>query len=278
MQNFLRVLPQYLVPQHMLSRVYGWLAKVRHVDAKNWMIRTFIRRYQVDMSLALLEKPEDYPTFNDFFTRKLKAELRPIANNPGQIASPVDGVISQIGSIRQETLIQAKGFDFNLTQLLGGDKQAATLFQDGHFTTIYLSPKHYHRIHMPLAGTLKKTIFIPGSLFSVNQLTASSVPNLFARNERLVCIFDTAIGPMAVILVGAMIVGSIETVWNMTPKANKITSTESPNIELQTGAELGAFKLGSTVIVLFAKNKMDWSTALQTNSEVIMGEEIGKSA
>lgn len=277
MSKFLRVLPQYLVPQHLLTRIYGWLAEIRCPRIKNWMIRTFIRRYQVDMSLAELEAPDDYPTFNSFFTRKLKPTLRPLAQGPNEIVSPVDGVISQLGHINKDTLLQAKGFDYKLTQLVGGNLDTANLFLQGEFATIYLSPKHYHRIHMPVTGNLRETIYIPGTLFSVNQLTASCVPHLFSRNERLVCLFDTEIGPMAVILVGAMIVGNIQTVWGENPKTNTICSKKHSGITLNRGDELGLFKLGSTVIVLFGENKMKWESNLCANSEVMMGQLLGQA-
>lgn len=276
MQKFLRTLPQYLVPQHLLTRVYGWLATARHPRAKNWMIRTFIRRYQVDMRLAEKENPEDYPTFNCFFTRKLKPKLRPIVTGSEEIASPVDGVISQIGRIKQNTLVQAKGFDFYLPELFAGKLDAARPFENGNFATLYLSPKHYHRVHMPVAGTLRQTIYVPGNLFSVNQRTAESVPRLFARNERLICCFDTALGPMAVIFVGAMIVGNIATVWNEQPKTKTVTVKKYSGIHLDRGAEVGLFKLGSTVIVLFGPNKMAWEADMRVNTEVVMGQLIGQ--
>ncbi|MHB1949362.1 MAG: archaetidylserine decarboxylase [Gammaproteobacteria bacterium] len=269
------VIRQYFAPQKALTRLAGWLGEARQPWLKNQLIRYFLSRFDVNMQEAVIENPYDYPSFNSFFTRQLKPDSRPIAKDPA-IASPADGFVSQIGQIHQQTLLQAKGFYFDLNKLLGGSQQLAELFTDGSFATIYLSPKDYHRVHMPFAGTLRETIFIPGQLFSVNQETAAAVPNLFARNERLVCIFDTKIGPMAVILVGAMLVGSIQTVWHANTTANKIT-VESYNgsIKLAQGAELGHFKMGSTAIVLFAKDAVEWNKNLQENTQVHMGESIG---
>lgn len=269
------VLIQYLLPQHALTKLAGYLGESRQPWLKNHLIRYFLQHYDIDMKAAQLENPYDYPSFNSFFTRQLKPDQRPIAGNP-HIASPADGFISQLGKIEQNALLQAKGFYFNLTNLLGGSEKLAAEFQNGQFATIYLSPKDYHRVHMPITGKLRETIFIPGKLFSVNQATAATVPNLFARNERLVCIFDTEIGPMAVILVGAMLVGSIETVWQAQTKANTVTQESFPDgIQLDRGAELGLFKMGSTVIVLFAKDQVEWSPNLQTDSVVRMGQSLG---
>jgi phosphatidylserine decarboxylase len=271
-KNFRKVLPQYLVPQHAFTRLLGWMCESRWSWLKSWMINTFIRRYNVDMKAAIIENPDDYPTFNEFFTRHLKPELRPIVSGPDQIACPVDGQISQIGKIDNDTIFQAKGFDYSLNTLLGGDITRAKPFLNGNFATIYLSPKDYHRIHMPISGTLRETIHIPGSLFSVNTLTTATVPNLFARNERLVCLFDTEAGPMAVILVGAMLVGSIHTAWDNPARTKTITKKTHSNIHLDKGAELGYFQLGSTVIMLFAENKIKWEPNQIAGTDVRMGE------
>jgi phosphatidylserine decarboxylase len=264
------------MPQHALSHFAGWLAESRWTWLKNRLIHYFINRYQVDTSAALLTDIADYPTFNSFFTRRLKPELRPLVQAPNELASPVDGSISQIGHIEKNRLFQAKGFHFSLETLLGGDTHIANEFIDGEFTTIYLSPKDYHRVHMPLTGTLRKTIFIPGKLFSVNPQTAQTIPQLFARNERLVCIFDTDIGPMAIILVGAMLVGSMKTIWEMPPRSSTIQTQTYDNIRIERGAELGHFKMGSTVIALFAKDKIEWPPHLTENSTVQMGSFLGK--
>lgn len=270
---------QYFLPQRIMKHISRWVGDCRCPRIKNWIIKRFIKHYNVDMSAALIENPTEYPSFNSFFTRLLKPELRPIAEDPKQIACPADGCVSQLGKIKYDSLLQAKGFDFNLTSLLGGSEKNASLFRDGHFATIYLSPKDYHRVHMPFAGKLRETIFIPGKLFSVNQETAQHVPNLFARNERLVSIFDTEIGPMAVIMVGAMIVGSISTVWHAKTTTWGINvETYGGSIQLDKGAEMGYFKTGSTVIVLFGKEAMEWSTSLKEGSVVQMGQSIGTTA
>lgn len=269
------VLRQYLIPQHSYTRLMGLLAKCRIPWLKNYLIKIFIDRYQVDMSLAVIEDYKAYPTFNDFFIRHLKPALRPIVQGPNQIACPVDGTISQMGKIDRETLFQAKGFYFNLTQLLGGSEKLSREFMDGSFATIYLAPRDYHRIHMPFPGRLRETIYIPGTLFSVNQETTLAIPNLFSRNERLVCIFDTEIGPMAVILVGAMIVGNIVTAWDDRPKSATIQSKTYSDVTLLRGAELGYFNVGSTVILLFAENKASFEAALTTEETVRMGQLFG---
>jgi len=274
MKKFLKVLPQYLAPQHTLTRVLGWLCESRWSWLKNWMIQTFIRRYQVNMQDAQIENPLDYPTFNHFFIRHLKPELRPVVQGVDQIACLVDGCVSQIGKIAQDSLFQAKGFYYNLSTLLGNEKNAMS-FIDGNFATLYLAPRDYHRVHMPCSGTLRETTYIPGQLFSVNQLTTSVVPKLFTRNERLVCLFDTEQGPMAIILVGAMLVGSIHTTWDEAPCANKMVSKNHTGIHLNRGEELGYFKLGSTVIVVFGKNKVAWNENLQPETHVKMGELLG---
>jgi phosphatidylserine decarboxylase len=276
MPKLLKILPQYIAPQ----RALGWLARVlagsRKPWLKNYLIGYFVKRHPVNMHDAIIENPYDYPCFNSFFTRRLKPEFRPIVQGPNEIACPVDGSISQIGKIEKDTLLQAKGFNYNLKALLGGSAKLSKLFEDGNFATFYLAPKDYHRVHMPIDGKLRESIFIPGKLFSVSQETANAIPNLFTRNERLVCIFDTAVGPMAVILVGAMIVGSINTVWYAktdTPNIN--VESFGGSIELDRGKELGLFKLGSTVIVLFGKDKVTWSSNLKENALVLMGQNVG---
>lgn len=274
----LEVLPQYLAPQRALTAIAGWFGECRWVWLKNYLIHYFITRYDIDVDAALSARIEDYPNFNSFFTRQLKPELRPITQEPHAIASPVDGCVSQIGSIEDHSLLQAKGVHFDLTTLLGGFEQHAQPFRGGNFATLYLAPKDYHRVHMPLTGQLCETIYIPGSLFSVNQKTTLAVPHLFARNERLVCLFETTIGPMAIILVGAMLVGSINTVWGQTPPfARKIVtqSYKSDGITLEHGAELGHFKMGSTVIILFPKNKITWRQDIFENSIVQYGQLLG---
>lgn len=264
-----------ILPQHLLTRLAGKIAECRCPRTKNWIIRKFIDTYHVNMKEAQLENVEDYADFNSFFIRKLKPELRPIAQQSNQIACPVDGAVSQIGYINENSLLQAKGFTFDLAALLGSTTHAE-LFKNGAFTTLYLSPKDYHRVHMPLTGKLRETTYIPGKLFSVNPRSVRTVDNLFARNERLVCLFDTEIGPMAVILVGAIIVGSINTIWDNNIVSKTVTSKSyKEKIEMGKGEEMGYFKLGSTAIILFGKDKVTWSTELKEDSVVRMGQEIG---
>jgi phosphatidylserine decarboxylase len=249
-------------------------------------IRTFIKRYKVDLSQAKIQEIEKFRNFNAFFTRELQADARPLASSQGAIVCPADGAVSQLGNITDGKLLQAKGKHYSCKSLLAGDAQMAALFQTGKFATIYLSPKDYHRVHMPMAGVLKKTIYVPGKLFSVNQTTADSVPNLFARNERLICLFDTELGPMAVILVGAMIVAGIDTVWagEVCPTKGKreiqITdySNQAPAVQLPLGGELGRFRLGSTAIVLFPRDTMNFESSLEATSSVAMGQLLGQVA
>lgn len=268
---------QYLAPQRALSWLSGLLCNCRWRWWKNWQINLLIQRYGADLQTAQLEDIDDYPTFNCFFTRTLKPELRPIVKGSKQIACPVDGTISQIGKIQQNLLFQAKGFYFTLTALMGGAETQANAFIAGHYATLYLAPGDYHRVHMPLTGTLRETIYIPGKLFSVNPFTTAHIPQLFSRNERLVCLFDTIAGPMAVILIGAMLVSSIQTVWSKeTVSAKTIKKTQYPHpIQIERGAELGHFKMGSTVIVLFAKEVAEWPQELQPNMAVKMGQLLG---
>lgn len=232
------------------------------------------------MKEALKSKPEAYPTFNHFFTRKLKPEARPIESEAGAIVCPADGAVSQVGKIDGAKVFQAKGKSFSVVDLLGGSVERAVPFIDGDFATIYLSPKDYHRLHMPLAGKLKEMVHIPGRLFSVNSATTRSVSGLFARNERVAAIFETEAGPMALVLVGAIFVSSIETVWHgvvTPPSATTVQSWLYDNkpVVLQKGDEMGRFNMGSTIIVLFSKNRMSWEKQLQPNRKVKMGWQIG---
>lgn len=274
---------QYLLPHHTLSRLIGCLANCQRPGIKNPLIRGFIKRYRVDMSLAVRQQPEDYLHFNDFFTRSLVEGARPVDDSNQGIACPADGAISQLGKIRHGRIFQAKGHDFSLVELLGGDSDRAQPFQDGQFATVYLSPRDYHRVHMPLAGTLREMIYVPGKLFSVNQTTAENVPGLFSRNERVVCIFDTEAGPMALVLVGAMIVASIETVWagEVAPARRRLQTfnydaSASKPTSLAKGEEMGRFKLGSTAIVLFGPQVASWRDGLCAGSPVLMGENMGQ--
>ena len=257
---------QYLLPHHLLSRLIGFAADCRATWFKDRLIAWFARRYQVDMREAQVE--EAYEHFNAFFTRALKDGARPLAQEPGAVLCPADGAISQLGPIEHGRIFQAKGHSYSLAELLGGDAELAAPFMGGDFATVYLSPD-YHRVHMPLAGTLREMVYVPGRLFSVNQTTAENVPELFARNERVVCLFDTERGPMAVVLVGAMIVASIETVWAglVTPpkrelKTFRYDEAARAPIRLEKGAELGRFKLGSTAIVLFGPQQVAFNDGL----------------
>ena len=276
------IILQYLLPKHFLSRLVGFFAE--GTLFKNFFIKVFIRRYKVDMSEALIQDINQFENFNGFFTRALKKNARKIENIPGVIVCPADGAVSQLGNIEDDKILQAKGHSYSLIELLGGDLDIAEKFRSGSFATIYLAPKDYHRVHMPLAGTLEKVIYIPGKLFSVNQLTAEYISNLFARNERAVCYFSSDAGPMALILVGAMIVAGIETVWSgqicPSREPHKVQSTNfenrSPAIKLATGSEMGRFKLGSTAIVLFGPGAVTLDQNLSVSSRVKMGQKLGQ--
>ena len=281
----LLTLPQYLIPQHRLSALMFTLTRSRKAWFKDLLIRGFIRLYGVDMSIAECPDPVAYPCFNEFFTRTLQPSARPIVADPALACCPVDGEISQIGTIESGHIIQAKGRHYTLEQLLGGEMDITDTFRGGRFATIYLSPRDYHRIHIPLAGTLRSMTYIPGRLFSVNQRTARAVPDLFARNERVVCVFDTTIGPMALVLVGAIFVGSMETVWHgqITPAPrrqywHKDYSDEDTSglIKLRKGEEMGRFNMGSTVIVLLPPGRGQWLQDLHPGSKVMMGQALAR--
>jgi phosphatidylserine decarboxylase len=279
--NTLFILFQNVVPQHLLSRLMGFLANLRQpVGLKNWVIERFVRHFGVDMSEAQEPDFTRYPSFNEFFTRPLRDGARPLS--AADIVCPADGVISQQGEIANGLLFQAKGRYFSAEELLGGDQARAAQFDGGRFATIYLSPKDYHRVHMPVAGRLTGTCYIPGKLFSVNAVTAENVDRLFARNERLVCFFDTAHGPMAMILVGAMVVAGIETVWEgqVAPPPKRPVTVDYLNlperIELAKGDEMGRFMLGSTVILLFSSDVMTFDDQYFAGSPTRMGEALGR--
>ena len=241
-----------------------------------------MKRFGIDLSEAQIEDPDRFETFNAFFTRALKPEARPLeASDAADIACPADGAVSQLGAIRANQVFQAKGHDYSLYDLLGGDSALASEFTNGQFATIYLSPRDYHRVHMPVTGTLRETRYVPGDLFSVNEATANGVPNLFARNERLVCIFDTEHGPAAVILVGAMIVAGIETVFSgqVTPLPKQVVTTDyqrTTPITLEKGDELGRFLLGSTVVLLFPEGKARFESDLKAGSLVRVKGKLGQ--
>ncbi len=264
-----------VIPQHGLSNLIYKITRIRKPWFKNWAINTFVKRFNVDMSLAVQPKAEAYKDFNSFFTRPLREGARPICKQG--ICSPVDGTISQIGRINVNTLLQAKNHNYDLTALLGGSATLANNFIDGYFCCIYLSPRDYHRIHMPIDGSLREMTYVPGKLYSVNTYTAETVPNLFAVNERVLNIFDTDHGPMAVIQVGAINVGSMETVWHgmITPPYGKEMTTwhyDEQTISLKRGDEMGRFNMGSTVILLFAKDAIEWNGSLSATDTVVMGQ------
>jgi len=274
----IKVFLQCILPQHAITRAMGWLAEVRTPWLKNYFIARFIRKYHVNMSEAAVEDYRSYETFNDFFIRQLKPNLRPIAQEANCIVSPVDGTVAQIGNIAHDQLLQTKGHYFDLASLLTDDHLAQTFF-DGTFATLYLAPFNYHRVHMPIDGKLIQTIYVPGNLFSVNQQTAEYIPQLYSRNERLICIFESAAGRFALIFVGAMIVGSIQTVWMNAPiRSHEILShTFSTPLDYTKGDELGYFKLGSTVVLLFESNQINWDKTLASDSIIQVGQLIGFS-
>jgi phosphatidylserine decarboxylase len=276
----IRGVVQHLLPHTLLTWLMYRLTRVHFAPWKNWQIRWFIGRYGVDVAEASNPDPTSYAHFNAFFTRELRAGCRPLEGDGETIACPADGRVSAIGAIRSGTVFQAKGRDYSVISLLGGD-DAAGAFDGGSFATIYLSPRDYHRVHMPIGGHLRETRYIPGRLYSVSFSTARAVENLFARNERLVCLFDTPAGPMALILVGAMLVAGMETVWSgpVTPPHGQPPRTErhdGPGTELGRGQEMGRFNAGSTVILLFPGGRVRWSDDLRSGSAVRMGQGIGR--
>lgn len=276
---------QKLIPQHLISRMVGKLANIQITWLKNKMITWFIKRYRVDLSEALIEDPGAYPSFNAFFTRALKPEARPLPTptDTTAIISPVDGTVSELGFIKEQTLLQAKGHQYDLSTLLGGHQHRVGPFKNGAFFTAYLAPKDYHRVHLPFAGTLESMVHIPGTLFSVNPYTVDNVPQLFSKNERVVCYFRTLHGPMAVIMVGAVIVASVTTRWHgtVTPPTNTALQvwdyTDNPK-HFTRGSEMGHFELGSTVIVLLSQqpSPMTWASEVTAGQPLCLGQTIGR--
>ena len=282
MDSFIFVFIQYLLPKKRISDLVGFFAKSKNFYIKSIFINTFQKIYQVKIEEAVKEDIKSYSNFNSFFSRSLKPELRPIDNNIRSITSPADGVVSQIGNIKFGKVIQAKGMYFNLLNFIGNNKEYFEKIKEGLFATIYLSPKDYHRVHMPLDGKLKQMIYVPGKLFSVNRITSQSVKNLYSRNERLICFFDTARGPMVLTMVGAMIVSGITVRWEKEDcfSSGKIQKFSYPSIGkdslfIRKGEEIGRFMLGSTVVLCFAKNKLKWSNNISSDSVVRMGQAIG---
>jgi len=276
----LAVLPQYLMPKLAMTRLAGRIASAEWGALTTWVIEGFISRYKVNMSEAVHEDPAHYKSFNEFFTRPLKEGVRPLASSTW--VCPVDGAISQCGAIELDQIFQAKGHQYSTRALVGGDAALASQFQNGQFATLYLSPRDYHRIHMPIAGKLLRMIHVPGDLFSVNPTTARGVPGLFARNERVVCEFETVQGPMVLVLVGATIVGSMATVWHgqVNPPRPGIVREwhyDTQNVLLQKGEEMGRFLLGSTVVMLFQQNSIAFPTDWLSTRPLQMGEAMSQA-
>jgi phosphatidylserine decarboxylase len=268
---------QHILPQHALSRLVLRATRVRAPWFKNWLIRGFLKLYTLDMTEAAQSDPLSYGSFNEFFTRALKPGARSIAADPNAIACPVDGAISEAGKIDGDLLMQAKGRRYTLAELLAAQPWARN-FEGGSFATIYLAPFNYHRVHMPVRGDLRETVYVPGRLFSVNAVTASHVPKLFARNERVLTLFDTAFGQVALVLVGALNVGSMATVWaaDITPAARRVITRLPPQqVSLDKGQELGRFNMGSTVILLFQKDRARWQAQLRAGVIVRLGQSLG---
>jgi phosphatidylserine decarboxylase len=273
---------QYLLPHHLLSALMFRLTRVGWRPLRSVSIRTFIRLFGVDMDEALERDPDAYATFNAFFTRALRPGTRPIASEPNALLCPADGALSQLGAIAEGSLVQAKGLDYSLLELLGGHEDLAGRFAGGSFATVYLSPGDYHRVHMPAAGRLRQMLHIPGRLFSVNRVTTARVPRLFTRNERVVCLFEGEAGPFAVVLVGAIFVGSMETVWagQVTPTRTRLPASQTYSggdaPALAAGEELGRFNMGSTVILLLAPGAaVEWEPGLAPGGPVRMGQPLG---
>lgn len=277
-RDVLKTLPQYLIPKHGITALAGYFADVKSPRLKNFLIRNFIRKFDVDMSEAIIEDPKSYDCFNDFFIRHLKPECRPLSQS--DIICPVDGCISEIGKIERGQLLQAKGKYYSVQELLACDGQLAEQFVQGQFATLYLSPKDYHRVHMPIDAELVSMTYIPGALFSVQPATTRVIPKLFARNERLAIFFKTKIGPMVMVMVGATIVGAIGTSWHGDVKRSKKLerfdySEQFSNKIISQGSEMGYFKLGSTVVLLFANGeKIQWDKELLAGSKIQLGKPM----
>ncbi|MDE2417955.1 MAG: phosphatidylserine decarboxylase [Burkholderiales bacterium] len=278
MSDTLAVLPQYLLPKKALTALAGKLAGARLGATTTAFIRWFVKRYKVNMLEAANPDISSYPTFNEFFTRPLKVGARPLA--AADFICPVDGAISQFGAIQKSQIFQAKGHHYSTTALVGGDAMLAAAFENGSFATVYLSPRDYHRIHMPCDGVLRRMIYVPGDLFSVNPTTARGVPGLFARNERVVCVFDSERGPWVMTLVGATIVGSMATVWHgqvNPPRLPQVTEWhyDAGKVALRQGEEMGRFLLGSTVVMLFPQNTLEFNAQWAPVKPVVLGEAMG---
>lgn len=275
--DILKSWPLYILPHHFISRLVFRLTRIQCPTVVPGAIRLFSDIFKVNLAEAVNPDPESYKTFNAFFTRPLKPELRPLAEGANVLASPVDGRISQMGKIEEGRIFQAKGHYYSALELLGGDEKRAAPFMNGQFMTIYLSPRDYHRIHMPLSGSLTEQVYVPGRLFSVAGHTARTIPRLFARNERVVAMFDTEFGKLAMVLVGAINVAAIETVWDglvTPPQGWGVKRQTFPDVVLEKGAEMGRFNMGSTVILLLENADMQWEKALAEDKPLKLGEHL----
>ena len=274
--DYLKTWPLFLLPQHFLSALMHWFMRIKSPTFKNWQITAFIKLFKVNMHEALYEDVSSFADFNEFFTRQLKPQARPDITDENELCCPVDGAISEFGDIVDNQLLQAKGHSFDLLELLAGDDALADQFRNGRFATIYLSPRDYHRIHMPVNGTLRSMTHVPGRLFGVNEASVKTIPHLFSRNERVITVFDTPAGSMALILVGAIFVSSIETRWHgvVTPPRHKSAQRwdYSDGESLEKAQEMGRFNMGSTVILLFPQNSISWNKSIAANSTVSMGQ------
>jgi len=274
---------QYLLPKHWLTAFVYWLARIRVPAVKNALIRGFLKLFDVELEDVKGRVPEDFATFNEFFVRELKDGARPVDPNPTAIVSPADGTLSQAGTLRGSLILQAKGLDYSLEDLLAADIDKAREFSGGAFATIYLAPYNYHRVHAPMDGELVAAHYVPGDLFSVNSKTAAHVPGLFSRNERLNLHFQTAVGPMVVVLVGALNVGSISTPWSGEIRPRKSGVVERIDVsaaprEVRKGDLLGWFNMGSTVIVLLPPASCTWHDEFKAGVTTVTGEAIGQLA
>jgi phosphatidylserine decarboxylase len=280
------VMLQYLYPHGLLTWLMYQATRVRFAPWKNWQIRWFIGRYGVNMAEAAETDSQRYEHFNAFFTRALKASARPLQGDDDTIVSPADGTVSQVGSLQGDTLLQAKGKHYSVQALLGGDPGRSAPFENGRFLTVYLSPRDYHRVHMPISATLREMVYVPGRLFSVSAATTSIVPGLFARNERVVFLFESGFGPMALVMVGAMMVAGIETVWSgpVTPPHGgalrrwHYNDADSPRVALARGDELARFNMGSTVVLLLPAGRAAWETGLAANSPIRFGQAVARKS
>ena len=276
--DYLKTWPLFLLPQHFLSSLIHWFMRIKHPGFKNLQISQFIKLFKVNMSEAANEDINNFVDFNHFFTRELKNDVRIDKTDSNELCCPVDGAISEIGDIEEDQLIQAKGHYFSLNELLAGDESLTETFRNGKFATIYLSPRDYHRIHMPISGTLKEMIHIPGQLFGVNRASVKTIPRLFARNERVINMFDTAAGSMALIQVGAIFVSSIETTWHgvvTPPRRKEVQRWHKDGTSIEKAQEMGRFNMGSTVVLLFSKDAVEWNSELVAETPVQLGQLLG---